>query len=130
MFGLANLAAGPDPSTMPCIDIIGGYEKNLLMSTPEGGRSAKHQKNSRTRVDELQPYYDKCVAGSAGGGEPDMDTQALIDKIYDPDQLSSPLVRQQPLVSSGIGMGPMIALGVIAALGVAYFLTKSKGKKS
>lgn len=123
MFGLANLAAGPDPSTMPCIDIIGGYEKNLLMSTPEGGRSAKHQKNSRTRVDELQPYYDKCI-GQAGAGIQDEDDQAVIDKIY--DQPGNPLVRTQPVVSAGIGIGPMIALGVIAALGVTYFLTKGK----
>jgi hypothetical protein len=129
MFGLALIGAGPDPSGMSCTDIIKGYEKNVLLASPEGGRSAKHRKNSAARVEELKPFYDDCVAGSTDAGQARED-QATIDAIYGqpspdgPYPLTAPIRR--PVVSSGIGTGPMIALGVIAALGVVYFLKKGK----
>ena len=126
---LAGLGAGPDPRGMTCEAIIKGYEKNTLLASPEGGRSAKHRKNSAVRVKELQPFYDKCIGGTAAPGAIAEEDQAVIDQLYDggstrlPPAMSGAVRYRQP---AGIGTGTLIALAVGGGLLLTFLLVRKK----
>lgn len=126
------MLGAPNPSTMTCDEIIKGYEKNLLLSTPEGGRSKNHRKQHAKRVKELQTFYDDCVAGkgSADQQAQQLEIQQAVDMVYDtygqPATMST-AYQQQP--TSGIPAWLVLILGVGTALAVVYTVTKKKGSE-
>lgn len=143
MFG-----AGPDPAGMTCDKIIKGYELNKLLASKEGGRSAKHRKNSAKRVEELQSFYDRCLEKEAVGG----DTSSIIgDEVTIPSGTTTPMEpigngtpypqvpnRGGPVTGSSVsrysgrssGFGGLAIIGLLIGGAGAYLLARGKkGKK-
>ena len=127
MFGLG---AGPDPRSMSCQDIIRGFEKNQLLASPEGGRSAKHRGQSQDRVDELQSYYDRCVEGrgTETQEQQQIEVQAAIDRLYEgPGATYNYGPGGPPRVAARPDRTTLwITLGVGGALAVAWFAMRRK----
>jgi len=126
MFGF--LAAGPNPALMSCEDIIKGYKKNKDLAET---RSPKHRQQHLTRVQELKPYYENCIAqqGAAPVVSQGAEMQAVFDKIYEsggapgtgPLAMSatatapaaSPINASSLLLLAGIGVGVIVLVTVM-----------------
>jgi hypothetical protein len=123
------MLGAPDPASMSCDEIIKGYEKNLLLGSPEGGRSKNHQKQHRKRAKKLEPFYNDCVTGVASktAQQQQLEVQQAVDMVYDQyGQQPMSMAYQRPVSAPMPSTWIVLTLGVGAALAVVYFMTKRR----